>query len=221
MDFSTVSIIGFDLDQTLYPKSPLIDTAIQKYLDQHIADRLGISREHAQERFQSHYRYGEGISGRKTLIRLGFSEEEAGALVQEALERADIDVFLIPDPTTIAFLNRCARRFESVDVITGSFRSNAERKLERLGIPMALFRHVIAGDDASKSDGAAYQMWLSMYAKKAPEHFLYVGDRPTSDHDVPKRFGIRSVLVNITHASADCPQYASIAEFDRALFSPR
>ena len=52
MNFQNIKVIGFDLDQTLYPKSPEIDEAIQIYLYQKIAEHLGISIEVAENKFK-------------------------------------------------------------------------------------------------------------------------------------------------------------------------
>ncbi len=218
MTFDDIRIIGFDLDQTLYEKSVEIDEKIQEYLNVRIAERLGVSETEARDRFRALYQNGQGLSGGRSLVALGFEKDTAGNIIQEALERADIDEFLVPNPTTIAFLQRCAERFDAVDLITGSPREIAKRKLEKLQIPIALFGECITGDDASKSDGAAYRRWLGMYPDRVSSEFLYVGDRPSSDYEAPKLLGIHSVLVNVVNVKADCPQYSSIAEFDRALF---
>lgn len=218
MSFADVRVIGFDLDQTLYPKSSRIDDAIQEYLHGKIVERLAVSRDEAADRFNALYQGGKGLSGSKSLVALGFAAGEASDAVQEALERANIDEFLVPNAQTIAFLGRCAERFTAVDLITGSTRSMMERKLAKMQIPVTMFHVVIAGDDASKSDGAAYRLWLDAYPNLTPSEFLYVGDRPSSDYEAPKVLGIPSVLVNVANANADCPQYPSIADFDRALF---
>jgi FMN phosphatase YigB (HAD superfamily) len=221
MTFDDIHIIGFDLDQTLYPKSPLIDEAIQGYLYAKIAERLHIERGDAASRFEALYANGQGMSGSASLVQLGFSRDEASSVVQEALERADIDAFLVPNAETIAFLQRCADRFDAVDLITGSAREIAKRKLEKLQIPIEIFGECITGDDASKSDGAAYQRWLGMYPDRLSSEFLYVGDRPSSDYEAPKLLGIQSVLVNVVNAKADCPQYPSIADLNTAMFGGR
>lgn len=218
MTFDSYRIIGFDLDQTLYEKSSAIDEKIQEYLYVRIAERLGVSETEARERFCSLYQNGQGLSGSKSLVALGFEQDDAGHVVQEALERADIDEFLMPSAETIAFLHRCAEHFDGVDLITGSRRDIATRKLKKLQIPMELFGTCITGDDASKSDGVAYRRWLGTYPDYSASDFLYVGDRPSSDYEAPKLLGIQSVLVNIVHAKAECPQYPSIAAFAAAIF---
>lgn len=221
MTFDDIRIIGFDLDQTLYEKSVGIDEKIQEYLNVRIAERLGVSESEAREQFRALYQNGQGLSGSRTLMALGFEKDEAGNIVQEALERADIDEFLVPNPKTVAFLRRCAKRFDAVDLITGSPREIAKRKLEKLRIPIEIFGECITGDDASKSDGAAYRRWLGAYPDRVADDFLYVGDRPSSDYEAPKLLGIRSVLVNVADVKADCPQYASIAEFEAVIFPDR
>ncbi len=218
MTFNDIRIIGFDLDQTLYEKSVEIDEKIQEYLNTRIAARLGVSETEARDRFRALYQNGQGLSGGRSLVALGFEKDDAGNIVQEALERADIDEFLVPNPHTIEFLQRCAERFDAVDLITGSPREIAKRKLKKLQIPIELFGECITGDDASKSDGAAYRRWLGTYPDRVANDFLYVGDRPSSDYEVPKLLGIQSVLVNVVNAKVDCPQYPSIAALDTAMF---
>ncbi len=218
MTFESYRIIGFDLDQTLYEKSSEIDEKIQEYLYVRIAERLGTSEAEARDRFSALYQNGQGLSGSRTLVALGFERDDAGNIVQEALERANIDEFLVPNPDTIAFLRRCTECFDAVDLITGSSRDIAKRKLEKLQIPMELFGTCITGDDASKSDGAAYRRWLGIYPDRSAIEFLYVGDRPSSDYEAPKLLGIQSVLVNVVNVKAECPQYPSIAALAAAIF---
>jgi FMN phosphatase YigB (HAD superfamily) len=61
-NFNNIKIIGFDLDQTLYPKSPEIDEAIQMYIYDQIAKKLKISSENAKEKFDNLYKKGNGLS---------------------------------------------------------------------------------------------------------------------------------------------------------------
>src|SRR3989338_3406130 len=93
-----IRVIGFDLDQTLYPKSPLVDEKIQEYLYRKIADHARVNLNEAERLFKGRYRRGAGMSGSETLRDLGLSN--VSGLVQEALEHADIASILSPDPET-------------------------------------------------------------------------------------------------------------------------
>ena len=190
-----IRVVGFDLDQTLYPKSPLIDERIQEYLYEAIAEHRKVDREAAKQLFKERYRDGSGLSGRQTLEELGLPN--AGELVQEALERADITSLLVPDVETNALLAEIHSRYEGMDLITGSNERGAEEKLKALGLATSLFTNVITADRSTKSNGDSYRLWLSLYPQHAPEHFLYVGDRVRTDHEIPASLGIRTALVYV------------------------
>ena len=191
-----IKAIGFDLDQTLYPKSPEIDAAIQQYIYERIAEHKDCSVAEGKNLFQTHY---PKMSGRETLKVLGLPNP--ADIIQEALERADIAKFLKPDSKVIAFLEEVSSNFRHVALITGSHEANAKQKLAKLGIPLSSFTCLIFGDQFSKRDGAAYKQWLDGVRdddpKIKPSEFLYVGDRPVSDVDPVLALGMKAVLVNV------------------------
>lgn len=193
-DFSGIRVIGFDLDQTLYPKSAAIDEAIQSYLYEKIAAHRKVSRKSAKKLFTDLYRHGSGMSGSQTMEALGLPDGRR--LVQEALERADIAASLLPDEEANAMLEELRKKFEGFDVITGSNHNQLQKKLAAISIPEQLFNNVITDEDGPKSDGSAFKIWLSRYPHLSSEQFLYIGDRVSTDYEVPKSFGIRAVLVN-------------------------
>lgn len=207
---TTIKIIGFDLDQTLYPKSPEIDETIQAYIYTRIAAHKGCSIEEARALFYTHH---PTLSGRKTLEKLGIPN--ATDVVQEALERADIAKFLHPNPNVIHLLRDLRSRYGSLSLITGSDKSIAEKKLHSLQIPSTLFDFVVYGN-VSKSTGEAYQEWLSHFQKRDPKltpgNFLYVGDRYSSDVEVPEKLGIQCWLVN-----NEKQKYPHTKTFDKLL----
>lgn len=189
----TIRVIGFDLDRTLYPKTPEIDKAIQSYIYAKIAQHKNCSIYEAGEMFRGIYKEGNGLSGRKTLIALGIPN--SSEIVQEALEQADIASKLSSDPKTIELLQQIKARYSAIDLITGSKLSIVQEKLDALKIPLESFTHIISGDSTSKSDLSAFKRWLSYY-QISPEKFLYIGDQPLLDFEMPKQLGIRSILVN-------------------------
>jgi FMN phosphatase YigB (HAD superfamily) len=204
-----IKVIGFDLDQTLYPKSPTIDEAIQSYIYKKISAHKGVSLQEAEELFKDLYKDGSGLSGTKTLQKLEIPN--AGDIVQEALENADIAEFLAPDGEILQLLKDVKEKYGNIDLITGSDKNNAYQKMEYLNIPKEIFSNIITGEIASKSDGGAFKLWMSFYKDVSPEEFLYIGDRPSSDYFAPKELGINAILVNVPKEKEDieCPQLSS------------
>jgi FMN phosphatase YigB (HAD superfamily) len=191
-----IRVVGFDLDQTLYPKSPVIDELIQAYLYKKISEHRDVSLEEAERLFKDRYQSGAGMSGSQTLKDLGVPN--ASELVQEALEHADLTSVLAPDLETNQFLADLRNTYEGLDLITGSNLEQTMKKLAVLDMRTDMFSHVITADDSAKSNGDSYRAWLALYPHLKPSQFLYVGDRARSDHDVPSALGIRTCLVYVT-----------------------
>lgn len=212
-----IKVVGFDLDQTLYPKSNEIDKAIQTYLYDKISSYLAIPVEEASRRFR-HLYHEKGFSGSQSLIKLGLPD--AKNAVQEALEKANIAEFLLPDPVTIALLKKIKRHYSNMDIITGSNSSNTYKKLKHMTINPELFGHIITGTDGAKSDGTTYRLWLESYPQYSPDQFLYIGDRAASDYLVPLGLGINSILVYVGRHDLDigCPQLKSLKNIEEILF---
>lgn len=211
-DYSKIKVIGFDLDQTLYPKSSFIDEAIQIYIYHKISEHKKVSLMEAEKMFKDLYKEGRGFGGSTTLKMLGVPNHRD--IVQEALERADIDQYLVPNHETLAILNRLKEKYGNIDILTGSNRTNAEKKLGKLGMNNGLFGRILTNDEGSKPNGDLYKQWLALYPDLSSENFLYIGDRPRSDYEVPKSLGISSILVYCKNqdAAIACPQLASFKD---------
>jgi len=217
-----IKVIGLDMDQTLHPKSSEIDEAIQIYIYQKIARHKNCSLNEAEKLFKDLYKEGRGLGGSRTLIKLGIPN--AKEVVQEALENADIAKFLQPNPEVFQLLQDLKKKYHNIDLITGSNKKNTITKLSKLAIPISVFSHTVTGsDNVSKSDGQAYELWMSFYKNFKPEQFLYIGDRVSSDYVVPKKMGIETILVNIKDKdnTIKCPQLSSLIEVKSLLFSPK
>ena len=190
-----IKIIGFDLDQTLYPKSEEVDTAIQQYLYEKIAEHKGCSVEEAETLFKTYYPH---LSGSKALAKIGIPN--GSELVQEALEKADIASFLAPNSEVLQLLKDLKEEYGNLSLLTGSNRKIMEEKLEKMNIPLELFDFITTADTHSKSNGEAYKAWLQFFQEKdptlQPSQFLYIGDRKSTDVDVPLSLGMGAILVN-------------------------
>ena len=212
---NNIKVIGFDLDQTLYKKSPEIDDLIQDYIYIKIAEHKQITKEEAKKLFKDLYQDGRGFSGRKSLVELGIPNPKN--VIQEALENADLSSVLIADEDVISLLNKIKEKYLNIDIITGSNNSNTYKKLSLLNISKDIFKNIITEDDASKSDGSAYKLWLSKYSF-TPQEFLYIGDRVSSDYDTPKQLSINSILINATeNKEIECMQLVSLLELENIL----
>ncbi|NQV93165.1 HAD family hydrolase [Candidatus Kaiserbacteria bacterium] len=216
-DYSHIKVIGFDLDQTLYPKSPDIDEAIQVYIYKKIATHKNVTVGESKKLFSDLYREGNGLSGRKTLIELEIPD--ASEIIQEALENADIASILEPDESVSVLLKKLKEQYKNIDIITGSNNDQTKKKLKALSISENIFNHIIVDEDASKSDGEAYRLWISRYGEFNSSEFLYIGDREGPDHEVPSSLGIKTILVNVqkVNPDIDIPQLKSIQSIDSFL----
>ncbi len=212
-----IKVIGFDLDQTLYPKSPEIDAAIQKYIYQIISKYKKTTIKESEKLFKDLYKNGTGLSGRKSLEALGIPD--AKEVVQTALEKANIAKFLSPDKKTLDIIKKLKEKYDNLDLVTGSNLKITKLKLKHLGFRTDSFSNIITKNDGLKSDGASYKIWMKKYPQFKPGQFLYVGDRIASDYIVPNDLGINCILVNIKEKTdeANCPQLASFAEIEKYL----
>ncbi|MBI4043255.1 MAG: HAD family hydrolase [Candidatus Diapherotrites archaeon] len=212
-----IKVIGFDLDQTLYPKSPEIDAAIQEYIYEKIAAHKNCSIEEAKMQFLSYY---PGLSGRKTFLKLGIPNAEE--TVQEALECGGIARFLKPDPIVRSLLENIKKKYGSLSLLTGSDKKIMDKKLLALNVPITLFDCILSGE-TSKSDGTAYKHWMNFFMEKdsslKQENFLYIGDRCPIDVDMPVSLGIQVWLVNIAKNNPACsvPQFKSLLDLRKEL----
>lgn len=216
INLEKIKVIGFDLDQTLYPKSPEIDEAIQAYIAKRIAEYTGDTVEEAGKKFS--VLFADGISGTKALEMLGVPNDDD--IVQMALERADIAKFLAPNAEVLKLLQDIKEQYDAIDLITGSDDMIARDKLEKLEIPSNLFDVFITSDMFPKSNGDAYRHWLAQYPELGPENFLYIGDRK-GDYLVPKELGINAIMVNIAEPKdeLDCLQLSDVLDLRKYLLN--
>lgn len=212
-DLSDIKVIGFDLDQTLYPRNPGIDLAIRNYIYAKVADAQKVDLDEAKVLFDDAYDT-QGLSGSQALAKLNV--DNPGETMQLALEEADISRLLSPISATIELIDELKVNY-SVDMITGSHRSIALEKLIAIDINKDKFVNLITGDQYAKSNGSAFEEWLLRYPDYKPENFIYIGDRVSTDSIVPAGYGIRSILVNsLKHDdSAKGPQLSDISEIEQ------
>ncbi len=199
-----IAVIGFDLDNTLYPSTPEMQTKIRGKIYERLSSELGIDFERARELFEEHYggNYPWSHSGSRTIAELArrHGKNIYADVVQQALERAEILEFIKPNPSLVNMLERLSKRYE-LDIVTGSAYKLAEPKLERIGIDKKLFGHFLA-DIGSKSDGTAFRTWIDL-RRVSPQHMLYVGDNFKQDIESAARMGIKTCLLGKENFGAE------------------
>jgi len=216
-DYKNYKNIGFDLDGTLYPGTPAIDSLIQEYIYEKISSHLEVPLTESKKMFTDLYKGERGLSGRQSLEELGVPN--ASEVVQEALEHADVASVLSPNPEALELLTGLRAAGKDLSILTGSDKNQLDKKLEALSIPQAFFTHIITDEVSDKSSGEAYKLWLSYYENASPADFLYIGDRSGTDYETPLTFGIQAILVNVKEEKEDvtCPQLETFAELSEYL----
>lgn len=211
-----IEVVGFDLDNTLYPQDPEVDAVILSYIYHECAELLGVTAEEAETLFQAHYKEGRGLTGGKSIKAMGVQTDRS--IVQEALEHADVASVLKPDEFTLELIVMLRDRYRAVDILTGSDRKQTLGKLAALGFSLSDFGVVVTADELDKSNGDAYRYWLEVYSEFEPNQFLYIGDRLQVDSTIPAEMGIRTALINVEPDSEILvPQFRDIRAFGAHL----
>lgn len=207
LDLENIKVIGFDLDNTLYPVTPEMQLRIREKIYEKLASGLDISLKQAEQLFEENYNgnFPWNHSGSRTIKELGkkYKKELNGKkLVQQSNAEADILDFIQPNPGLQKILSRLYTKFQ-LDVISSSKYDPALAKLKKIGIDRDLFRFFLAGETfGSKTDGTLYELWLNK-RETPPSQILYVGDNTRQDIDSPKNLGIKTCIVGKQYENAD------------------
>ncbi|MFW6286174.1 MAG: HAD family hydrolase [Nanoarchaeota archaeon] len=218
--YKGIKVIGFDLDQTLYNKSHLIDDAIQEYIYYEISLLKDCSMENAKELFCKYY---PKLSGSKSLEQIGFTRSAGKNIIQTALEKANILQFIDEDKDLIKLIFDIKKKYKSISLITGSNKVEAKKKLNKINLDVFDYEIFADTKGCSKSNGSSYEKWIFDFQKKdntlKPENFLYIGDRSFTDVIIPEKYGIKSILVNIDKKddSLDVDQLKDVKDIKELL----
>lgn len=193
---NNISRIGFDLDNTLYPSTPEMQSKIRERIYEILSKKLDIEVEKAKELFEENYKgqYQWSHSGTRTVQHLA---EQYGKIieidvVQVAMETADILDFIKPNKKVVSMFEKLSKK-HGLDLITGSNPEPARQKLQRIGLDPDIFGCFFA-NAGSKTSGEVYQRWLDKIKFPASK-LLYVGDNVKQDILAPQRLGIKTCLV--------------------------
>lgn len=211
MTLENISVIGFDLDNTLYPVTDEMQGRIRGKIYEKLAYGLRISIEDAERLFEDNYNgdFEWSFSGSRTIKEIArqhekeCSKERGSLIVQQSIEQADILDFIQPNPGLNEMLERLDGRFV-LDLITGTSYDLAYSKLKKIGIDSERFTHILAeGKYGGKSTGEVFQHWLSLNPVGDSPRHMYVGDNKKQDIDASKRLGIRTCYVGGEYEGAD------------------
>ncbi|MEK6854753.1 MAG: HAD family hydrolase [Nanoarchaeota archaeon] len=213
--FSSIKIIGFDLDNTLYPISEEIDYRIKAEIAKRILEKKPELNSLEKAIEFSEKRYSELGSRSQVLREIGLSNPEQ--IVDECLATADIIDLLKYDKEVASLIKDLSKMFQ-IFLVTGSPKNLAIAKLKKIGIPAGLFKIKIYGDNPSlkKIDGSVFN-YLLKKSKYAPEQHVYIGDNLLADILPTKALGIKTIAVGRKFKEADyCVD--SIKEIRSLLF---
>lgn len=199
---SQISIIAFDLDDTLWPCQPTIEYAEETlYLwlsDQYprITDRY--NREKILARRKQFTRETPEYSVNLTLMRhefLRFLAVEA-EYDADSVDRDGFAVFFLARQQVTFYddvlpsLERLKNRYR-----LGSI-SNGNASVEHVGLSH-LFEHALSASDmnVAKPDKRIFHRFAGHF-EVAPEQVLYVGDHPLYDVVGPEQAGMPSIWIN-------------------------
>ena len=200
--FNNVESVGFDLDNTLYPINEKIEDRIKtRFAEVSLEKVPGLKSVEASREFFER-KYKEIGSRTQVLKELGFSNPET--LAEECMATAEFLDLLKYDAKVISLLEKIKNRYKTF-LITGLPRYLSTPKLEKLGISLSLFDHVVFGDNPEgnkKIDGSIYRHFLSESRYRANQH-VYIGDNLRGDIIPPKFLGMKTIAVGREIKEAD------------------
>ncbi len=220
MSLQDIHILGFDLDNTLYPSTEQMQDRIRKEIYRKISEELGISIDASEKLFEENYngQFPWSQSGSRTIEELGKRHDkqlDGKLVVQQSIEEADILDFINENPELTNMLERLNSRF-GLDLITGTSYDLTFAKLRKLGIKTEIFGNIFAQRQyGSKMTGDVYRYWINK-RQTLPEKMLYVGDNKRQDIDSPKKLGIRTCIIGDEYDGADF-HIKDILELERLL----
>jgi len=189
-----VSVLLFDLDNTLYPHSLGVVARIDLRINEYLHTRVGIALEDV-DRVRRAFWAEHGTTLRGLMLGHGVDADDYLDFVHDIM----IDDLLAPDPELARLLGRLPGR---KIVFTNASRAHARRVLAALGVA-ASFEAVLSLEDfgyVSKPAAAAFDAVLSRAAAHAADCSLIDG---TASHGAAaKRLGMRTVWVDEMQSGA-------------------
>jgi putative hydrolase of the HAD superfamily len=179
--------IVLDLDETIYPSSAGVMTAVKERINDYMRQVTGLSDDEV-EALRQHYLHQYGTSLRGLQANYQVDVEDFMAYVHDV----QADKLLQPDPELDAMLSRLPQR---KIIFTNGSADHAENVLRALGIRHH-FEQILDVRDFDLEPKPAEQAYdaLLRHLPHAPEKAIYLDDRPENLPPAMRR-GITAVLV--------------------------
>src|SRR3989338_1113389 len=200
--FCGIKYVGFDLDNTLYPKNHNLDHLIRNeivsYLlkNNHQLKNMEIARKFYDKEYQ---KIG---SWTKILKDGGFSNPKN--LMYKFMSNKVILKYIKRDEKIAKILEKLVKKYK-LFLITSSPRKIGIKKLENIGINIKHFCYIRFGDDSkatSKIDGKVFKNFLK-WSKHSSKNHVYIGDQLRGDILPAKSLGMKTISVGTRIPEAD------------------
>ncbi len=204
-----IRAITLDLDDTLWPIGPVIETAEDRLYEWLSANCPGITPSHTIEsmrvvrldiaRIHSEIAHDVTEVRRRSLHRIivvegGYPDGYVDQAMAEFLtHRNKVELF----PDVLPFLTSAREHYPLLSV------SNGNADLHRIGLGDLFVRHVSARDvGAAKPDARMFRAACE-HLGLMPAQVLHIGDHPVQDILGAARVGMKTVWINRTGAHRD------------------
>ncbi|MDZ7842581.1 MAG: HAD family hydrolase [Gammaproteobacteria bacterium] len=197
-----IRAITLDLDDTLWPIEPVIETAENRLYEWLSANCPGITPSHTIETMRAarleivrtHTQIAHDVTEvrRRSLHRIlvvegGYPDGYVDQAMEEFLiHRNNVELY----PDVLPFLTSARERYPLLSV------SNGNADLHQIGLGDLFVRHVSARDvGAAKPDARMFQAACE-HLGLIPAQVLHIGDHPVQDILGAARLGMKTVWVN-------------------------
>lgn len=209
--------IGFDLDNTLYPKDSRIDNLIRDEVAKKVLEkRLDLlSIEQTKKICEEEYE----LIGSWTNILKNNHISNPGKIMYQILSNPGVLDLIHKDKKVVSLLEKIKQKY-SLFLITSSPRKIALEKLERIGIDTNIFYSSIFGDYPSistKKDSKIFQEFIKS-SPYPPYAHVYIGDNIQTDIINPKLAGMKTIYVGDNKAKEADFSVRGIYEIEKILF---
>jgi len=200
--FSDIKSVGFDLDQTLYPKDSKIDDIIRNQIAWKILEKVPTLNNIQKVREIYEKKYLEIGSWTKIFKEIGFENPKETSY--KCFVNADFTHLLKEDNKLVKIIKSLCQKY-STFLITSGPKNLSLNKLKKIGINPDLFKYSIFGDDkdfTSKTNGKVFKDFLKN-SPYLPNQHVYIGDSLKADILPSKASGMKTIAVGEKIQEAD------------------
>jgi putative hydrolase of the HAD superfamily len=204
-------VVFFDLDDTLYPPSCGVWSAIGERIQAFLMDRLGVTYDEATRIRRGYFeKYGTTLNG----LWHNYSIDPSDYL--EFVHAVPLEDMIHPDPDLMSMLHDLPQKRI---VFTNASREHAERVLACLDVSSEIdaIIDLFALEMANKPEAAAYERALKLAGESDPHRCVFADDL-ARNLTPAKSLGMTTVLVGPEQQDGVADfQIQRIADLTRAL----